>query len=110
MESGLPPPSLVMTSRPPLGPITLGVKTTPIEHDKPAPRFPGHKDVSAKSIGPPMFWMATARFPLFLTVTLSDRLGDPTSWLPKSRDGGFSSIGYAASPVPTTPAYAGSPA
>src|SRR3989441_11351350 len=110
MESGLPPPSFVMTSRPPLGPITLGVKTTPIEHDAPAPKFAGQADVAAKSVGAAMFWMATARVPLFLTVTLSDWLGDPTSWLPKSRAGGLRSIGYAASPVPTTPVYAGSPA
>src|SRR5207302_3594525 len=90
-ESGLPPPSLVMTSRPPRAPMTLGVKTTPIEHDAPAPRLAGQSDVRVKSDGATGLWMATARVPLFLTVTLDERLGVPTSWLPKSRVEGFRS-------------------
>src|SRR5438132_13731273 len=108
-ESGLPPPSLVMTSRPPRAPMTLGVKTTPIEHDAPAPRLAGQAGVAVKSNGAVGLWIAPARVPLFLTVLLMERLDGPTSWFLESRVEGFRSIGYAASPVASTLVYAGSP-
>src|SRR2546428_2288681 len=93
MESGLPPPSFVMTSRPPLGPITLGVKTTPIKHDAPAPKFAGQADVTAKSVGAVGAGSPKPRTPLLTSWQLLDRSGYPTTPFPKSRDGGLRSIG-----------------
>src|SRR5438067_5937970 len=50
-ESGVPPPSFVMTNRPPLAPIAVGVNTTPTEQTGPAPRSGGQVEVSAELDG-----------------------------------------------------------